>query len=358
MDAAGVPLVPGLQPPWRGGQRGWRKGRKEKDYRKTTDTYAVCSCGHYTWDHLLAKRGGQCVHCRAQLVPPPLVVLDADPGHGHRKPGATGLSSETVAQLREMASKVPEEEARAILSPYGLALQASVKQPELPETEYVQAQSAKREAQRQVDRALDARKRLEQQIKDADKRLDDAVAADMQAAEVVAAAAKRISARVLPSEPPKSVVHMDALLRDGGKAIFLELGEELDLSGPEFSDEDRDAFTKFKNDMLEKASKLITESLAGVVDKAKEHKEEYANRIGELKKKRKQNNGNPQTVRPSVPGGAGAAASGAPGGDGAQPEAPEDPERAAYMAAAKARAAARKAETEAAPAAGSVAPLS
>ena len=107
--------------------------------------------------------------------------------------------------------------------------------------------------------------------------------------------------------PEKSTIHLKDLLEPGGeKSIVLDVGEDLDLSGPEFTDKDREDFRDFQRGQADIIGKLVREAFASVKEKAAKQREEYKAKAEQLSKKRKTVDG------AAVPGAAAAAKAGAP----------------------------------------------
>eukprot|EP00959_Pyramimonas_sp_CCMP1952_P374375 7840338-Pyramimonas_sp.AAC.1 len=75
------------------------------------------------------------------------------------------------------------------------------------------------------------------------------MARDLENADILEQATRKLAVGVLkPAEPSpsKNVISLDDLFKDSAEKIKFDFGEELDVSGPAFSAEDREEFEKFK----------------------------------------------------------------------------------------------------------------
>ena len=186
----------------------------------------------------------------------------------------------------------------------------------------------------------------------------------------VAVAARDIAARALPPEPPRNVLHLDSILSEGAAAnIQLVLGEDLDLDGPEFTEEDREGFCAFRNKQLQEVNKLLATAFGGLKVQAEQYRKEYQDRVAGLRKKRKGAAGEARVVPPqatgddagtgsggpaaaprddAAPAHSGTAASSVGGADASRESDPAESEQTAlreqYKRAAEARVAAKRAK--------------
>ena len=105
----------------------------------------------------------------------------------------------------------------------------------LPEAEYQKADVAKRAASKHPQAMLEHRYKLDQQVRGADRKVEEAPAREMDAEAAAAAAARALAARALPPEPPQNVLHLDTILGSAtsDSDIQMVLGDDLDLCGAE-----------------------------------------------------------------------------------------------------------------------------
>ena len=108
-------------------------------------------------------------------------------------------------------------------------------------------------------------------------------------------ATRRTSQKVFPegAAPKEAIkINLDALLADNGEQMLdISLGESIDLTGDEFTDEDRKAFTTFKDDALKQVSSALKKAFGDVSKDAQMRKDAYKEHIEKLTKKRKTSSG-------------------------------------------------------------------
>ena len=356
--------------PWRDrADAGWRSvwsshnraGKPKKPYKWDKRPYTVCSCGQWAYNNILAKRG-HCIRCgKPQLpdAPTPKPARGAADGDSKDK--------ELLVTLRKAAALLPAGQGEQLLQQY-------VPQPVqpvsvLPEAQYQRAEANKRAAAKHLQAMLDARVRLQAQVLEAERKIEEALERQQEAEEQVAAAARDIAARALPPEPPRNVLHLDSILSEGAAAnIQLVLGDDLDLDGPEFTKEDREGFCAFRDKQLQEVNKLLATAFGGLKVQAEQYRKEYQDRVAGLRKKRKGAAGEARSVPPqatgddagtgsggpaaarddAAPAHSGTAASSVGGAEASRDSDPAESEQAAlreqYKRAAEARVAAKRAK--------------
>eukprot|EP00959_Pyramimonas_sp_CCMP1952_P469135 9494414-Pyramimonas_sp.AAC.1 len=346
-----------MAPPWRSEDAdwpGWTRvggGKKGKKFQP----YTYCSCGHWTYDRLLARRG-HCVGCGTAMQPTGGGKGGAGGGNGVPSGsggGASGVEPAAVAAARKAAALLPPAAAAELLASFKLKPEPPPPVP-LGEAEISSAEAKKRAATRAVQQAIDARLRLEEQIAAADKKVDEAIKKEEEAQQAVELAARNLAARVLPAPEAApssdSVLHIGALL-ENPDSVRLDFGESIDVTGPAFSDADREKFSNFAEQQRIAATELLRKAFAGVAEQAKKLQSEYVSYAKQVKKKRKAEDGQgvavqqpsgPSAAAASTPAGAAAAASQEPPGPAAPAESPT-PAEAAELEAERRREAVRAA---------------
>eukprot|EP00959_Pyramimonas_sp_CCMP1952_P084019 1757021-Pyramimonas_sp.AAC.1 len=75
------------------------------------------------------------------------------------------------------------------------------------------------------------------------------MAKDIAAEEALAEATRVLAAGVIkPCESKVNTINITSLFKDSADDLALEFGEDIDLSGPAFSDADRADFQKFQGE--------------------------------------------------------------------------------------------------------------
>ncbi|CAK0871627.1 unnamed protein product [Prorocentrum cordatum] len=231
--------------------------------RRKKEPYTFCKCGHWTYDRLLRKRG-HCVGCMAELVP---ASDSAKTGEAHSAWGGggvskpSGLAAPQLAFMQKLASDLPPDKA---------------------------AEGKQRATANRLQQALQNQVRIQKMLAEAERKVDDALLEDIKAKQEVEEAARRLAQRVLPPEEPsakESVVHIEALLTDPS-SLSLDLGEEPDLSGDLYSDEERKQLAEFSKGCAERARVLLSTAFSQARDEAQKIKKERSERFEQLKKKR------------------------------------------------------------------------
>ncbi|CAK0892847.1 unnamed protein product, partial [Prorocentrum cordatum] len=325
---------------------GWTSvggGKKGKKFQ----TYTYCSCGHWTYDRLLARRGF-CVGCGTAMQPTGGGKSGAGGANGAPSGGgggASGVDPAAVAAARKAAALLPPAAAAELLATLKIKPDPPPPMP-LGEAEISSAEAKKRAATRAVQQAIDARLRLEEQIAAADKKVDEAIKKEEEAQQAVELAARNLAARVLPTPEETlpssgSVLHIGALLEDPD-SVRLDFGESIDVTGPAFSDEDRAKFSNFAEQQRIAATELLRKAFSGVAEQAKKLQSEYVSYVKQIQKKRKTEDGQGVAVQqPSAPP---AAAASSPAGAAA--EASQEPPGPAAPAASPTPAEAAELEAE------------
>ncbi|CAK0878911.1 unnamed protein product [Prorocentrum cordatum] len=334
--------------------------------------YTVCSCGHWTWNDLLAKRHNLCVGCQSQCHP-----LSSSVGGGGQMLLYTGAEESgwgeggSKSKGRWRKGTQAQQEAASHLAPdltQKLLAQFVPKPPPqpqaTPQAECQRASQAKKASKEKLDKALARRAALDKEVSDLDKHIDELMARDLENADILEQATRKLAVGVLkPAEPisSKNVISFDALFKDSADEIKHDFGEELDVSGPAFSAEDREGFEKFKLEQPQQVKTLLHGALTSIKSQYRTHQEEYQKRMGEPRKKRKTTDGAVATgvAASQGAGSQSAASSQAPAADApkavpAAAEAPAEPtdkekkiEKARADTLARAKAAAARAKAEA-----------
>ncbi|CAK0871676.1 unnamed protein product, partial [Prorocentrum cordatum] len=166
--------------------------------------------------------------------------------------------------------------------------------PALPESEITAAEAAKRWANKALDKALHEQLKAEQYLQEAQQKVDECLRKERQAQRDLEEATKRHAKKVLPAgfeekaptASSKSVVHIEALLVDP-ESLELDVGETVDLSGPEFSDHDREQFESWVTSHKQNCAKLLKQAFESIQEEARKAQAEYKKQTEMLSKKRK-----------------------------------------------------------------------
>ncbi|CAK0823985.1 unnamed protein product [Prorocentrum cordatum] len=90
-----------------------------------------------------------------------------------------------------------------------------------------------------------------------DKLLDELMAKDLENATLLEQATRTLAVGALEPEDTvpsiKDVISLDALFKDSAGEVKLDFGDDLDVSGPAFTQEDRDGLAKFKLEQSKQA---------------------------------------------------------------------------------------------------------
>ncbi|CAK0886605.1 unnamed protein product [Prorocentrum cordatum] len=259
--------------------------------RRKKEPCTFCKCGHWTYDRLLRKRG-HCAGCMAELVPASDSAKTGEARGAWGGGGAStpsGLAAPQLAFTQKLASDVPPDKARAFLDAFGVQKPAPPVH-RLGQGNEVQAAEGKQRATaNRLQQALQNQVRIQKMLAEAGRQVDDALLEDIKAEKEVEDAARWLAQRVLPPEESsakKSVVHSEALLADPS-SLPLDLGEELDLSGDLYSDEERKQLAELSKEFAERARALLSTAVSQARDEAQKIKKERSERLEQLKKKRK-----------------------------------------------------------------------
>ncbi|CAK0870885.1 unnamed protein product [Prorocentrum cordatum] len=264
--------------------------------------YTVCSCGHWTWDDLLAKRHNLCVGCQSLCHPisssvggggQMLLYTGAEESgwgeggsnsKGRWRKGTQALQvqqgpseaipPQTLAAVKEAASHLAPDLAQKLLAQF---VPKPPPQPQAtPQAEWQRASQAKKASKEKLDKALARRAALDKEASDLDKHLDELMARDLENADILEQATRKLAVGVLkPAEPSpsKNVISLDDLFKDSAEKIKFDFGEELDVSGPAFSAEDREEFEKFKLEQSQQVKTLLHGALTSIKSQYKTHQE-------------------------------------------------------------------------------------
>ncbi|CAK0889310.1 unnamed protein product [Prorocentrum cordatum] len=259
------------------------------------EPYTFCTCGHWTYDRLLRKRG-HCIGCMAALAPASDAAMGggAQPGGGGggnaggggSLPKSAGLASSQLAFMQKFAADLPPDKARALLDEFGIQKPSPHVHRQGHANEVQAAEGRQRATANRPQQALHNQVRVQKMLAEAGKKVDDAMQGDLKAKKEVEEAARRLAQRAFPPEEPsakKSVVHIGALLADPS-SLSLDLGEELGLSGDFYSDEGRKQLEDFSKECVERASALLSTAVTHARDEAQKIKKERSEKFEQLKK--------------------------------------------------------------------------
>jgi len=216
----------------------------------------------------------------------------------------TAIAASDAKALKAVAEQLQPALGAQVMALLPGGTSAAPPRPELLETDLSVAGAKKRQAQKTVDACVDVVEKLQEQTAEANVKLIEALKGLDVATAAVQEATRRTSQKVFPegAAPKEAIkINLDALLADNGEQMLdISLGESIDLTGDEFTDEDRKAFTTFKDDALKQVSSALKKAFGDVSKDAQMRKDAYKEQIEKLTKKRKTNSGVVATGPPAV----------------------------------------------------------
>ena len=255
-------------PPW----------RKQKETYK--QAYIVCqSCGWWDTENDIDKRGGQCKKCNVTLRASYLEVAKGKHKWGTQKQWSWKEDSmeDKIKKIKQILPELP-----LAVRPAVEAVEEAIKNDAKPKEKRALAEEGYSKAASSVRKAEAAIEKAEKYAGRAKKWLDDAVedlGEKQKGLELAKEELEKAARALLPQEegPKHTTLHLADLLKpDGEKLIHIDLGDLADLTGGEFSEQERKEKADFLRNQEQSLAKLVRQTFQGMDEKIKEIRRERA----------------------------------------------------------------------------------
>eukprot|EP00959_Pyramimonas_sp_CCMP1952_P410790 8608646-Pyramimonas_sp.AAC.1 len=168
--------------------------------------------------------------------------------------------------VREIAGALPAAQAQK-LAPF-VPMESAAKAPRSTQAAWNLAQQHRKSVADKLERAMAKRVDLDRQVTESNLTLERLMEDDILAGKELEHATRALAAGVLKEEANHNVINISNLFKDSADELTLDFGDQIDFSGPAFSDDDRNQFAAFQKEQSSKVAALLHDALTKAYGRA------------------------------------------------------------------------------------------